>query len=373
MIKKAFAIFPVLIAGVTVALTLSCNPNTDSQKADEDISVLLEYSVPSWRLDNAPPNFFGRPDEYLEWEAAGLLHLVEETLHRFPPGVSEPIVRHMAIHMLDAVFHDVNAPHRPAVQEFHHRRAALALEEMQRTGVDEGAMIWKLYNMGFVVRTSTVTIGFDLTSGYTSRSDDFALTDDIMKAIVEQCDVLFISHFHRDHAEESVARAFLDLNKPVIAPAQIWAGLPIHDEITHLGRSAHKPHLLPVKSGEHELQVIVYPGHQGSQIQNNVTLVITPEGLSFCHTGDQSFSDDFEWIDQVSEHFKVDVLMPNCWTTDPPRASRGYDPRLIIPGHENELGHSIDHREAYALNYSRWDVPYPKIMMTWGESYHYKP
>lgn len=60
-------------------------------------------------------------------------------------------------------------------------------------------------------------------------------------------------------------------------------------------------------------------------------------------------------------------------STNPLRTSEGYNPGLIIPSHENELGHTIDHREAYALNYSRWNVPYDKIIMTWGELYHYQP
>ena len=366
---RLVSILFALLTGLVIKISISCDPES---VVEQEISQILAYEVSARRLD-APPNFFGRPEEYLEWETENLLELVEEAITRFPPSVSEPIVRHMAMLMLDAVFHDVEAPHRPAVQDYHHRRIANALEEIENTWVSEGAMIWKLYNMGVVVRTETVTIGFDLTSGYTSRSEDFALTDDTMKAIVDQCDVLFISHRHRDHAEEPVARLFLDQDKPVIAPPQIWKDRPIYDEITHLDREAHKIQYVPVQSGKYELEVVVYPGHQGTHTLNNVTLVITPEGLSFCHTGDQANNDDFWWIDQVGEHFSIDVLLPNCWTTDPQRASRGYYPKLIIPAHNNELGHSIDHREAYALNYSRWNVPYPKIIMTWGESYHYLP
>ena len=132
-----------------------------------------------------------------------------------------------------------------------------------------------------------------------------------------------------------------------------------------------------------ELQVVVYPGHQGTNIENNVTLVITPEGLTFVHMGDQSNADDFEWIDEVRDHHPVDVLMPNCWTTDIVRAAQGFDPAVIITGHENEMGHTIDHREPYWLSYQRRigsdrfggsrELGYnqPLILMTWGESYHY--
>lgn len=119
--------------------------------------------------------------------------------------------------------------------------------------------------------------------------------------------------------------------------------------------------------------MVVYPGHQGTSIQNNVPLVITPEDISFVHTGDQSNDDDFEWIDRVGETQPVDIYFPNTWTTHPKRAAQGYHPALIIPLHENELGHVIAHREAYILNYQRWNVPYPVMMMAWGESYHYLP
>lgn len=44
---------------------------------------------------------------------------------------------------------------------------------------------------------------------------------------------------------------------------------------------------LPIQEGELNLKVGVYPGHQGARIQNNVPLVITPEGMSLVQTGDQ--------------------------------------------------------------------------------------
>ena len=66
--------------------------------------------------------------------------------------------------------------------------------------------------------------------------------------------------------------------------------------------------------------------------------------------------------------------MPNCWTTDIIRMIQGMRPRVVITGHENELGHSIDHREAYWRTYERLEgSPAPCVLMAWGESYHYKP
>lgn len=318
-------------------------------------------------------DYWGNIDGFLDRQAEVTLDLVRQALVRFPPQLPEPLLRRMALLMLDGVLHEVSAPERLPVQEFFHSSMRYAAEEMERTRVSRGAMVWKLYDHGFVVRTPTVTIGFDLIRGY-SAGEDFAVDDEVLERIVRQCDALFISHRHGDHADMWVARAFLDGGKPVVAPVEVWVDSTIHRQITHLTPEAHTLQSLPVQGGRRELEVVIYPGHQGESIQNNVTLVFSPEGISFCQTGDQSNADDFAWIDEVHQYHRVDILMPNCWTTDIARMARGFDPELIITGHENELGHSIDHREPYWLTYDRMSrSSYPLVLMTWGESYHYTP
>ena len=54
---------------------------------------------------------------------------------------------------------------------------------------------------------------------------------------------------------------------------------------------------------------------------------------------------------------------------------QGFSPRAIIFGHENEMGHSIDHREAFWLTQHKLDtmaLPVPGIILCWGEGYRYK-
>ena len=333
-------------------------------------------------------------NRFLNQQARALLGVANEAISRFRPQLPEPLERRMALLLIDGVLHDVYAPQRPPVQEFFHARLQHALHQIEDTSVDEGAVIWKLYNHGFIVRTATVTFAFDLVRAYSVRArssrepiEGFVLGDDLMEALVRQCDALFISHRHRDHADQWVAGAFIEQGKPVVAPPEVWEGKPIHQQIVHLEREAHTVQSLPIQNGQIDLGAVVYPGHQGAEIQNNVPLVITPEGMSFVHTGDQWSDDlsDFAWIDEVSQNHRVDVLMPNCWTTDIVRMVQGLDPALVITGHENEMGHTIDHREPYWLSYQRKagserfgrnpDVGYdqPLVLMTWGESYHYNP
>jgi hypothetical protein len=109
---------------------------------------------------------------------------------------------------------------------------------------------------------------------------------------------------------------------------------------------------------------------------NNVTLVKTVEDFTVLHTGDQSGDEgegtDFDWLAQIGHYHQVDVLLTNGWTNDLHRIVRGVNPCLVIPGHENEMTHSVPHREEYTQDYERMFGPhYPFIIMAWGENYLY--
>ena len=361
--KKIFS-----IAGLLVLITINCKAQSYQARS----SVLVDTTL------NEVQN------QFMDNQAEALLSQANEVFSDYPPNWPEPAARRSALLLLDGVFHDVYAPQRPPVQVFFKTRMRMAVEEIEQTEITSGARIWKLYDHGFVIRTKTATIGFDLIRGKSARAEGFLISEEYMDRLIKQCDVLFISHYHSDHAEEWVAQSFIDQGKPVIAPPEVWEDKSINKFITHLERVPHTVQMLPVQDGKQKLEVIVYPGHQGGNIENNVSLVKTPEGLSFSHMGDQSNSDDFEWIDEVGNNHVVDVLLPNCWTTDIVRVTKGFNPALVITGHENEMGHTIDHREPYWLTYQRREgsdrfggsseIGYdtPLILMTWGESYHYK-
>lgn len=320
-----------------------------------------------------PEHYWGDADLYLDKQHEALLSHVNVVLKKHPPTLPAHPGRKSALHMIDAVLHDVKAPERNSVQTFFHGRMKLALAELAETEVDTGAVIWKLYDHGFIVRTKSVTIAFDLIRGHSAKADGFAVSDELMEKIVVECDVLFISHHHGDHADETVVGMFLAQGKPVAAPSNILADKPIHAKITHLERTPHVKQKIPLKNSGLSLDVVTYPGHQGD-LENNVSLVFTPEGMSFCHTGDQANDGDFAWIDEVRKHHKVDILMPNCWTTDMVRLAEGFNPAVVITGHENELGHTIDHREPFWLTYRRFPTDkYPLMLMAWGESFRYEP
>ncbi|WAC14866.1 MBL fold metallo-hydrolase [Dyadobacter pollutisoli] len=319
---------------------------------------------------------------YMDRQAQEFLARVNATLKKYPPKPSPQTERQSSLLLLDAVLHDKYAAYRRPVQDFFHERIAKTLLEIENTKVEQGAMIWKLYNMGFIIRTKTVTLAFDLVDGKSALADSFALSQNVLSRLIRQCDVLFVSHYHRDHADEAIAKQFIDNGKPVVAPPQIWAGKPIHQTITHLKRQADTLQELALKNGQ-KLKIVLYPGHQMQQIENNVPLVYTPEGLSFSHMGDQinegPFMIDYEWIDHVAKNHKVDVLIPPSWTNEIFRIVKGFKPALVIPGHENELGHPVDDRVPFWGDSEFLQLTYPELKassfktlnMTWGETFHY--
>ncbi len=312
------------------------------------------------------------------------LHAVDEMLARFPPTPDPPPERRTMLATLDTIFHDEHASDHLAVQQFFHRQIERAVAQIQHTKVQSGATVWQMYNHGFVVRTKSATTCFDLIRA--KYLPDFAMSKDLMRKIVDQCDVLFVSHVHADHAESFVAETFVDQGKPVVAPEQVGYREPLYSKILHLKAVADKIQRLPIQRQSTVLEVVIYPGHQGAEIENNVTLVTTPDGISIAHTGDQwDHGPDFEWIDNVAKNFRVDILLPNDWTYDISRMVRGFNPVVVIPGHENELGHSPEKRQPYLFSFQRKlgssrfggseKVGYaqPLVVMAWGESYHYEP
>ena len=320
------------------------------------------------------PGLTRKQDELINQQAEVILNKANEVLSTYPPKIPEPLERTLALYLLDGIFHDVYAPQRLPVQEFLQNRMEDMADQMDSTVVEEGAIIWKLYSHSFVVRTKTVTIGFDLIRPSERFEVYYADTKDVIGRIIDQCDVLFVSHFHPDHADDWVAQAFIEQGKPVVAPPGIWEDKAFYKEINHLDRDAGKIHTLPIQNGINELETTVYPGHQGDYL-NNVAVVYSPEGLCFSHNGDQNagqIAEDTLWLFDIKNQHQIDVLMYNSYMS--PTWISGFDPDLVISAHENELGHGIHSRHPFWKMHERSEsIPFPVLVMSWGEAFHYIP
>ena len=214
-------------------------------------------------------DYWGDVDGYINRQDKETLNLVEEAIKDNPPSLEMGLTRRMALLMIDNVLHEEKASTRPAVQEFLENRIKSAIEGIRTTNVTQGAVIWKLYNHSYVVKTKSFTFGFDIQRGFRT-SEGQVLDKELMQQVIDQIDVLFISHYHGDHTDEWVAETFLAQNKPVVSPPDLWADKPFYGKILHPERKATEVQKinLPVKGIK--LDVVVNPGHQEETILNNV-------------------------------------------------------------------------------------------------------
>jgi L-ascorbate metabolism protein UlaG (beta-lactamase superfamily) len=317
---------------------------------------------------------YGEPEtkqihrQMLQWMES-TLDWVEGVLARHPPAWPEPEVRRRALYMLDEPLHVLSAPIEPPIAEFLNRRIETAVIEIENERVKSGVTIWKLYNHGFVIRTPEVTIGFDLHQG---PYETFHIRSELFDRILQATEALFISHQHRDHADAYAIARMIEMGRPVVVPPGIRQQADWDQHLIQPERhwKVHNDLVL----GATDISYRVFPGHQGIEPLNNVYLVDLPQDLHIMQTGDQSYMEDFYvWIDGLHEQFEVDVLLPNCWSTDLRRLIDGIRPRLVITGHENEMAHPVDHREAFSKTYAHIaEEPTPVLVMAWGERYHYE-
>ena len=314
-----------------------------------------------------PVAFWGKEDAYLLKQAAHMFSLADQALTENPPVVGAPTARKLALYNLDAMLHEVKYDNTEPFCDFIDSRIGKVIEDMKNP-VKKGVKIYKIYNDGFVARTKSATIAFDVVRGECKKQK--LLSNDQIDAIIEKCEVLFLTHNHGDHVDKYVVDKFIEAGKPVIAASDI---LPNLEGVTHYrSESEILNKEVTLKSGE-KLQVKIFPGHQ-SPMMCNIYVVTTPDKYTLAHTGDQYDKNDMEWIATIKDNApKIDALTINCWSYQIVDAIKGFNPRYVITGHENEMGHTIDHREAFWLTFQKMEpVEHDYVVMAWGEWFSFK-
>lgn len=305
---------------------------------------------------------------YVQNQVTRAYALVDSVLLVTPPTTENTLDRRMALMAVDLIVHDKLNDMMPSMFAYMNRRISRVADELEQP-VTNGARIFKLYNDSFIVKTASVTVAFDLIPGGVSAAEPF-IPDSVMQRLVNACDVLFISHEHGDHANRTVARMFTAQNKPIVAPTSTWNGLS--PNVMNLRPEKPTDYTINL-SGNRSLKARIIPGHQ-HPMDNNINHITTPEGIRVMHTGDQYGKGDLEWLARIKESTQTDVLLVNCWTTSPQVLISGVAPKLVIPGHEDELCHTITHREPHWLTWERMAaIDFPKVYMTWGEWFDYIP
>ena len=293
--------------------------------------------------------------------AAETLSWVDETLRAHPPQVNPPFIRIQALAAMDDPLHLGEAPVLDVIADFFQKRVRQGLTHLQSTGrPTQGARIWKFYNFTFVVKTPHHAFAFDVCHGYRKVT----MTKAQLRTIAQQIDVAFISHDHPDHADVAFAHEMAALGKKVVVPDVLW---PLSDIEKSLARVSGT-----YKGKAGGVSFTAFPGSQGASIPNAVYLV-EADGVSFMHMGDQSRGSDYNnWIKGIGQKYDVDILFINCRDSAMDRKISAIDPKLLIPGHENEIRHITDGRQGVVRTLSHLEgSKIPVVLMSWGEYFQY--
>ena len=307
--------------------------------------------------------FWGYPDNYLDHQSQEAFAKIDEVLKANKPSLKPNTSRDIALIALDMLLHDTRNDNTPVFRQFINMRLSDMLVELAKP-VKKGVCVYKAYNDGFIIKSKTATIAIDLVPGG-PQVQPF-VSDSVIYGIASLCDAMFISHAHGDHANLRIAKAFAAAGKTVIVPKGLWTDVDPNIKQLLVADSA-----VTVPFPDLGMSLRILPGHQ-DDMYNNIYVMTFKGGITVAHTGDQYNEEDLAWLDNVHKDCKIDILLLNCWINDLERTVKGFAPKIIITGHENEMEHSIDHREAYWMTMHKYrNLGIPNVLMTWGESFAY--
>ena len=328
----------------------------ESRHAVEGHSYLKEY--------------WGRPEIYLQHQAYYMLNMADQVLNDNPPATTVNREREMAFLMVDAVTHEADAMHNPAVLDFLAARMNHVIADLDKPLKGRKTVrIYKLYNCGTLLRTRDMIVAIDING-----RNGALIPNEIMERIVKKVDVLFLTHNHGDHTDINVRDLCHKYGIPIYATDEIFKEDKDVNHVWFEGNGSFEASTLKGK-----IPVIAIPGHQDA-LQNNIWVITMPNGKVVCTMGDQ-WKDGGEDRDLLKDIYrklpKIDVLIMDSWIHDFKEHLADFSPKMLISQHEDEIGaHGIDHREANWMTLYKNDKIYkidvPYVLMAWGEWYDYK-
>ena len=121
--------------------------------------------------------FWGKQEVYLINQTEKTFHLVDALLKENLPSSGNPaLARKAALQLLDGIFHDTCLDGSETLSRFMESRLSGLLEDMQKP-LEEGMKVYKLYNDGFIVKTKSVTVAFDLYRGGAMKKSPSLISD----------------------------------------------------------------------------------------------------------------------------------------------------------------------------------------------------
>lgn len=282
--------------------------------------------------------------------------VVAKLKKRYPPCPENNAVRADILRLLDYPLHFNNFDKDLSAEEVSHYNKATTkyisdaknsvLSQLKTTHPEEGMAVWKIYNMGVILRTPSHTVAIDIS---TPSLNDWSRED--YKLLAEQVDIIFLTHPHSDHYIQGVIEEMSAAGKPVVLPCH----LPFTKEMESV-IVLDKSNETPINIAG--IDVLNFMGDQGEKIPCNIYL-LDIEGIRVIHNGDNY---DREQEAKISNYPAANLIIASTWNKiqsilTAAMSAPGADKagQLLIPAHENELNHGVRNRESYHEVYNRED------------------
>ncbi len=275
-----------------------------------------------------------------------------------------------------------------------------ALQEIESCTVKTDVVVWQLYNMGYIIKTPTVTMGFDVVRGLKKHNWGWNIPDEILRGLVRCLDVLFVTHYadhyhehtdtwwHTDHCDTGIVSLMQKAGKHVVLPAGNENYFEKYEHTVFAGddQSISLP----------GMEVTSYAGphvYQDNPVETplRVFKVVTGEGKKILFTG------DFDYIAEssVPHQTDLDILFLRCGGVSPLYddqnpydlgddedafhiGTQEFKTKYVVAGHLGELSHPTGGgRESYETAFKIFarfadTVKINRLILFWGEKYHFE-
>jgi hypothetical protein len=219
-----------------------------------------------------------------------------------------------------------------------HKATEQVVAEIRATKVTHGAVIWKLYNMGYVVKTKDACFALDLNQ----RSSE---------QLVDVLDFAVVSHIHGDH------------NNTLFLDAMIAAGKKVYTPFYKKGTLIDTTR--EFSFGELSVRFTMNKQADVPVIATQINCGPSANNYTIYHIGDARLLEELT----PTRHINLFILhIENAINTI--QSVARVKPDVTVYDHVMELGHAVDKwRWSYQYTYNKIkDLdPAKSWVLTWGE------
>ncbi len=312
-----------MAAGVVASLLIPAGVASGSVVA-ADLDATLQ-----WLRDNPPGG-----------DNRALRRLRTDVIDAISTNLSHHLWNDYRNHWGDDAYCDAMTAEHPILHYLRQAERA-AVDDIRKTVVEQGVVIWQMYNMGIIVKTPSRTFAIDL---HMRDAED----------LVDVLDFALVSHEHTDHYTPAFLDAMIAAGKSVITTFYSGSTIVTDEEEFQFGDiSVH------YKIGSHG---------GASEVPMGLSLVDcgpSGNGVVILHTGDGGKYREFP-VHKPVDFFMFHVRVGMSATAAINHVQAG----VASASHILELGHPVDHwrwlyRDAYdAIASHPQDEA---IVLSWGE------